>query len=327
MSFWTGKKVLVTGGLGFTGSNLVHGLVQAGARVTIVDSMLPNYGGNIFNLEPIRDLVEVHTNCITNTERMNELVQGKDFVFHLAGQVDHILSQTDPFIDINFNVTGTAVVLEAIRKFNPKARYIYTGTRGQYGSVTSLPVHEDAPTNPKGIYELTNLTAEKFAMIYHENYGIQSIMLRISNLYGERAQMQHARYGVVNWFIRQVIDGDTIRIFGNGEILRDFLYIGDCVEALMRCAETDAAYGEVFNLGGSRPYSFGQLADTIIEAGGRGKWELAEFSKERKIQEPGDFYPSLEKIRRITGWEPKTDLLDGLKRTFAFYETNKAHYW
>jgi UDP-glucose 4-epimerase len=327
MGFWEGKRALVTGGLGFTGSNLVHALVAGGAKVTIVDNMVPDLGGNIFNVAGIRDRLVIHTNCITNAERMNEYVQEQDFVFHLAGQVDHILSQTNPFIDINFNVTGTAVVLEAIRKFNPEARFLYTGTRGQYGSVTELPVLETAPTNPKGVYELTNLTAEKLAKIYHDNYGIRSVMLRISNLYGERAQMKHPRYGVVNWFVRQVIEGEKIKIFGDGKILRDFLYVGDCVDAILRCAETDDAYGEVFNVGGDRPYSFSDLADTIVNAGGEGRWELAEFSIERKIQEPGDFYPSLEKIGRVTGWAPRTDLLTGLQRTFAFYREHKKHYW
>ena len=326
MTNWEGKKALVTGGLGFTGSNLVHGLVKAGVQVTAVDNMLPDYGANYFNLKGIEDKVEVHKNSVTNAEAMNQLVQGKDYVFHLAGQVDHILSQTNPFIDIDFNVVGTTVVLEAVRKFNPDARFVYTGTRGQYGSVTDLPVTEDAPTNPKGVYELTNLTAEKLASIYNDNYGVKSIMLRISNLYGERAQMKHPRYGVVNWFVRQIIDGQTVKIFGP-TILRDFLYVGDCVEAIMQCAQTEAAYGEAFNLGGDRPYSFGQLADTIVEAGGEGRWEPAEFSKERKIQEPGDFYPSLEKINRITGWSPQTSLLDGLRGTFDYYRKNKSHYW
>ena len=235
-----GARALVTGGMGFTGSNLAIALVEAGADVTIVDAMIPGYAGNLFNIEPIKARATVNFCDVRDANAMNHLARGHDYVFHLAGQVDHILSMSDPFPDIDINIKGTAVVMEALRRHNPEARLIYTGTRGQYGPATSLPVGEDAPTHPKGIYEISNLTAEKIIQVYNDAHGIESVLLRLTNIYGPRAQMKHHRYGVVNWFARLAIDGETIQVFGDGKILRDFLYIDDAVEAIMLCALSPA---------------------------------------------------------------------------------------
>lgn len=327
MSHFNGKRALVTGGMGFVGSNLAIALVNAGADVTIVDNMAPGYGGNAFNIEPIRDRVTVNFAGITDQHAMNYLVQGQDYVFHLAGQVDHILSLSDPFPDIEVNIKGTAILMEALKQHNPTARLIYTGTRGQYGPAVSLPVTEEAATNPKGIYEISNLTAEKIIQVYHHAHGIQSLLLRLTNIYGPRAQMLHPRYGVVNWFVRLAVDDETIKIFGDGKILRDFLYIDDCIEATLAAAATDAAYGEVLNVGIDTPTDFIELADTLIDVAGTGRWEFAPFSPERKAQEPGNFYSDISKIRRLVGWEPRTSLRDGLAATVDFYRTHKSHYW
>jgi UDP-glucose 4-epimerase len=210
---------------------------------------------------------------------MNYLVQGQDFVFHLAGQVDHILSLSDPFPDIDMNIKGTAIVMEACKHHNPQARVIYSGTRGQYGAAVSLPVDETAPTNPKGIYEISRLTAEKIVQVYHDIHGVRSTMLRLTNVYGPRAQMHHPRYGVVNWFVRLALDDDEIKVFGDGRILRDFLYIDDTVEALLMCAVSEAAYGEILNVGVDEPTDFVTLAGTLIEVAGTGRWAFAPFRR------------------------------------------------
>lgn len=322
-----GARALVTGGMGFTGSNLVIALAELGAEVTIADAMIPGYGGNLFNIEPVRNHVTVNFCDIRDEHVMNYLVQGQDYVFHLAGQVDHILSLTNPFPDIDINIKGTAVLLEACKHHNPAAKLVHTGTRGQYGAAVSLPVNEEAPTHPRGIYEISRLTAEKIAQVYHDIHGIRSTMLRLTNVYGPRSQMQHARYGVVNWFVRLALDNETIRVFGDGKILRDFLYVDDCVEAMLMCAATDAAYGEVINVGIDKPTDFIELAETVIRAADSGRWEFAPFSPERAAQEPGSFYSDISKIRRITGWEPRTSLFDGLKATADFYRTYRQHYW
>jgi UDP-glucose 4-epimerase len=320
-------QILITGGMGFIGSNLAIALVRQGANVTIVDAMIPGYGGNLFNIEPIRKQVVVNFCDIRDSNVMDYMVAGKDYVFHLAGQVDHILSLTDPFPDIDMNIKGTAVIMEACKRRNPNVRLIYTGTRGQYGSATSLPVNEEAPTRPRGIYEISNLAAEKIILVYHDVHGIRSILLRLTNIYGPRAQMHHSRYGVVNWFVRQALDKETIQVFGDGQIKRDFLYVDDCVEALLGCALSGHAYGEVLNVGIDRPTNFVELAETVVKVCGSGNWEFSPFSPERKAQEPGDFFSDISKIRRLVGWEPHTSLEDGLSQTVSFYRQHARHYW
>ena len=321
------KRALITGGMGFTGSNLAIGLVHAGAEVTIVDAMIPGYAGNLFNIEPIRDRVTVNFSDVRDVNVMNYLVQGQDYVFHLAGQVDHVLSLTNPFPDIDINIKGTAILMEALRWHNKAAKVIYTGTRGQYGPAVSLPVDEEAPTHPKGIYEISNLTAEKIIQVYNDVHGISAVLLRLTNVYGPRAQMKHPRYGVANWFVRLALDDETIKVFGDGKILRDFLYIEDAVEAIMMCALEQKAVGEVLNVGVDQPTNFIELADVLIQAAGSGRWEFAPFSAERKAQEPGDFYSDIGKIRRIVGWEPRTSLEDGLRATVEYYRQHKQQYW
>lgn len=322
-----GAKALITGGLGFLGSNLAIALQARGAQVTIVDALIPAYGGNWFNVESIRDQLRVVTGDVRDPALMNELVQGQDYVYHLAGQVDHIMSLTDPYPDIDINVKGTAVVMEACRHFNPAARVVYSGTRGQYGRPQSLPVAETAPTQPLGIYEITRLAAEKIVEAYHLVFGVRSVLLRITNTYGPRAQMQHSRYGVVNWFVRLALDDKTIPVFGDGRILRDFLYVDDCIDALLAASADETAYGQIFNVGVDRPTNFQQLAEVIVEVAGKGRWELTPFSAERKAQEPGDFYSDITKIRSHLGWSPRVELRDGIERTVAYYRRHQSHYW
>jgi UDP-glucose 4-epimerase len=323
---FAGTRALVTGGAGFIGSNLAIALAERGATVRVVDAMIPGYGGNLFNLEPMKGRLTVEVADIRDPRAMNALVKGQDVVFHLAGQVDHVLSLTDPFPDIDMNVKGTAVVMEALKHHNPGARVVFTGTRGQYGSAVSLPVSEDAPTNPRGIYEISNLTAEKIIEVYDRVHGIPSSLLRLTNVYGPRAQMKHSRYGVVNWFVRLALDGETMKVFGDGTIKRDFLYVDDCVEAILLAAAPDAPRAEALNVGVDTPTTFRDLAVELQALTGA-RWEYAPFSPERKAQEPGDFYSDISKIGRLLGWRPRTPLREGLEKTLAFYRLHRAHYW
>lgn len=324
---YQGKRVLITGGLGFVGSNLAIRLVEAGAQVTLVDAMLPLYGGNLFNIEPIRDRVRVNFSDILDRNAMNYLVRGQDYIFHLAGQVSHVDSVLDPFTDVDINVNGTLSVLEACRKFNPEARIIFTGTRGQYGPSVKLPVDESAPTNPMGMYAITNLTAEKIILMYHQVHHIPGICLRITNTYGPRHQMKHNRYGVLNWFVRLALDNETIPVFGDGRILRDFLYVDDLTEALMMCGLTEAAYGDIFNVGSGAAISFIDLVVKIIQIAGSGRYEYVPFTAERKALEPGDYWSDITKIKSVVGWRPYVSLEDGLRRTIAYYRAYRDHYW
>lgn len=321
------KQVLITGGLGFIGSNLAIQLRRAGAQVTIIDAMIEGHGGNLFNISPIKEEINIQFSDVRNRNIMKYIVRGKDYIFHLAGQNDHILSLSDPFPDIDINIKGSAVVLEACRKYNRDVKLVYTGTRGEYGPAAALPVREDAPINPKGIYELSNLTAQKLFKIYNDNHNLRSVTLRLTNIYGQRAQMKHSRFGVANWFIRQALDDETIKVFGDGSILRDFLYVDDTVEAILMCALCEEAYGEVFNVGHDRPSSFLELAKTIIKIAGSGRWEFAPFTPERAAQEPGDFYSDISKIKKTAGWEPRSSLDAGIEKTIDYYQRHKPFYW
>ncbi|MBX9770706.1 MAG: GDP-mannose 4,6-dehydratase [Candidatus Obscuribacterales bacterium] len=324
---FAGKNVLITGGMGFIGSNLAIKLADMGAKVTVLDAMIPDYGGNEFNIWPVRDKIHVNYCDIRDISAVEYLVRNKDFVFHLAGQACHVTSLVNPFPDIEINITGTAVIMEALKKYNRDAIVVYTGTRGQYGPSLSLPASEDAPTNPKGIYEISNLTAEKIIKVYNDVHGIRSVLLRLTNTYGPRSQMKHSRFGVFNWFIRLALDNQTIQVFGDGGILRDFVYVDDCIDAILRCSVEPKCYGEIFNVGSDVPVSFLEMVKKIVDISGSGNWKFAEFSAERKAVEQGDFYSDITKIKSYIGWEPTTSLEDGIKQTLDYYREHRDKYW
>lgn len=321
------KEVLVTGGLGFIGSNLCIELVRQGARVTIIDNMLPRQGGNLFNIRDVAQEVTVNISDVRNQLSMNHLVQGKDYVFHLAGQVNHVDSMKNPLQDLEINCRGTLVLLEALRHHNRDAKVIFAGTRGEYGPSVSLPVDEDHPTNPKGVYAVTNLTAEKLVLVYDDVFKVKGVCLRITNTYGPRHQMLHDEYGVFNWFIRRAMDNEEIPVMGDGRILRDFLFVEDLVSSMLKVASTEEAYGNVFNVGTGVPVSFFELAEKIIAIAGSGKTKFTEFTQERKEVEPGDYYADITRIKKVTGWGPVVPLDEGIAKTVAFYRQFRREYW
>lgn len=324
---FAGKSALITGGMGFVGSNLAIKLCQLGAKVTVLDAMIPDYGGNEFNVYPVREQIRVNYCDIRDESAVNYLVRDQDFIFHLAGQACHVMSLTNPFPDIEINITGTAIIMEACKKFNRDAIVVYTGTRGQYGPLLTLPANEEAPTNPKGIYEISNLTAEKIIKVYNDVHGIRSVLLRLTNIYGPRSQMMHSRFGVANWFCRLAIDNAKIQVFGDGSILRDFVYVDDCVDAILRTGITPSCYGAIFNVGSDVPVSFLELVQKIIDVAKSGRWEFAEFSAERKAVEMGDFYSDITKITKYTGWRPTTSLESGMAQTIEYYRKHRDKYW
>jgi UDP-glucose 4-epimerase len=322
-----GNRILITGGLGFIGSNLAIRLVREGARVAICDAMIEGYGGNFENLREVRADVEIHVADVRDESAMAGLVEGRDIVFHLAAQVSHVMSLSNPYPDIDINIKGTAALLEACRKHNPEAVVVRSGTRGQYGPAVSLPVSEEAPSDPRGLYEISQLSAEMICRTYTRIHGIRTVPLRLTNVYGPRAQMKHPHFGVVNWFVRLVLDGKPIPIFGTGGILRDFLYVDDCVEALVRAAEEPAAIGEIINVGNDRASTFLEVAKLLQDLVPGTAIEFTDFTPERKAQEPGDFVSDISKIRRLLAWEPRVELKDGLARTVAFYKERRASYF
>lgn len=322
-----GSRVVVTGGAGFIGSTLAMRLADAGAQVTVVDALIPGYGGNLFNLEPARPGLRINISDVRDAHGMNHLVQGADFVFHLAAQVSHVQSLSDPFPDIDINIKGTAVLMEALKNHNRKAIVIRGGTRGQYGPTSKWPVDEDTPMNPKGIYEISQLTAEKILQVYNDIHGVRCVNLRLTNIYGPRSQMQHHHFGVANWFVRLALDGKEIPIFGDGLIKRDFLYVDDCVDAMLAVAVEPKALGRIFNVGYGEPVTFKEYAEALVRIAGRGSWKFAPFTAERAAQEPGDFCSDISRLREATGWSPRTSLEEGIRRTVEFYRAHKDRYW
>jgi UDP-glucose 4-epimerase len=327
MESLAGKRILVTGGLGFIGSNLARRLVSEGARVTLCDAMIEGYGGNPANVREIRSEVAIDTADVRDAAAMERLVAGQDVVFHLAAQVSHVMSLSNPYPDIDINIKGTAVLLEACRKANPQALVVRSGTRGQYGPAVKLPVSEETPSDPRGIYEISQLSAEMICRTYTRIHRIRTVPLRLTNVYGPRGQMRHSQFGVVNWFVRLALDGKPIPIFGSGKILRDFLYVDDCVEALVRAAAEPKAIGEILNVGHDRPSTFLEVAELLREILPETQIVFTDFTPERKAQEPGDFVSDITKIRALLGWEPKTSLRDGLALTVEFYRERRAEYF
>ncbi len=323
---WRGKKVLITGGAGFIGSNLAIALVHTGADVTVLDNLTPHQGGNLFNLKPVIKDIEIDFSDIRDEGAVKKAVRGKDYIFHLARQTDHIMSLTNPFPDIDVNVRGTTILLEAVRYIAPHAIFIYTGTRGQYGHAVKLPVSESAPTNPRGIYEITNLTAEKIIQVYHDVHKVRSVMLRLTNIYGPRSQMKHDHYGVVNWFIRLALEGRVVKVFGDGMMKRDFLYIDDAIDAILKTSVCEKCFGEILNVGIDKGTTFLTLVKTIIRLAKKGSWEYAPFTPERASQDPGDFISDITKIRKLTGWNPTTTLTEGLEQTISYYREHLREY-
>lgn len=322
-----GKNVLITGGLGFIGSNLAIRLVRDGARVAVCDAMIPGYGGNAANVREIEGEIDTHLSDVRDEGEMARLVAGRDVVFHLAAQVSHVLSLSNPYPDIDINIKGTAVVLEACRKHNPSVLVVRSGTRGQYGPAVKLPVSEETPANPRGIYEISQLSAEMICRTYTRIHGIRTVPLRLTNVYGPRGQMKHSQFGVVNWFVRLALAGEPIPLFGTGRILRDFLYVDDCVDALIAAACEPAAVGEVLNVGDDRASTFLEVAEILRDLVPDTRLVFTDFTPERKAQEPGDFVSDISKIRRLTGWEPRVPLREGLARTVDFYRERRADYF
>ncbi len=322
-----GKSILITGGLGFIGSNLAIRLVADGAQVAVCDAMIEGYGGNFANIREVSSDVEVHLSDVRDETAMAELVQGRDVVFHLAAQVSHVLSLSNPYPDIDINIKGTAVVLEACRKRNRDAIVVRSGTRGQYGPAVKLPVSEEAPSDPRGIYEISQLSAEMICRTYTRIHGVRTVPLRLTNVYGPRGQMKHSHFGVVNWFVRLALEGKPIPIFGTGKILRDFLYVDDCVEALIAAAAGPSAVGEIVNVGNDRASTFLDVAEILRELVPSTEILFTDFTPERKAQEPGDFVSDISKIRRLLGWEPRVSLREGLARTVDFYRERRNDYF
>ena len=326
MSF-SGSKVLITGGLGFIGSNLAARLISLGARVTLVDSMIPEYGGNLRNIAEIQQDVSLNISDVRDVHAMEYLVQDKDYLFNLAGQPSHIDSMNDPYTDLEINCRSQLSILESCRKFNTDIKLIFAGTRQVYGVPKYLPVDENHTIYPVDVNGINKIAGEWYHILYNNVYGIRSCVLRLTNTYGPRMRVKDARQTFLGIWIRQILEGNTIKVFGDGRQLRDFNYVDDVVEAMLAAALSEKTNGQIYNLGSSEHISLEELAKKIIELNGRGEFEKVDFPADRKAIDIGDYYADFGKIHEDLDWKPGIKLDDGLGRTIEFYRENRNHYW
>jgi UDP-glucose 4-epimerase len=325
-AFYEGRRVMVTGGLGFIGSNLAHHLVRLGADVLLVDSLIPDYGGNRFNIADIADRVRVDTTDIRDREAMNALVRGQDVIFNLAGQVSHIDSMRDPYTDLEINCRSQLTLLEACRYFNPMTKVVFAGTRQIYGRPDSLPVTEAHLVRPTDVNGINKAAGEYYHLVYNNVFGVRACSLRLTNVYGPRQLIRHNRQGFIGWFIRLALEDRTIQIYGDGAQLRDFVHVDDAADAFLRAGAEDACNGEAFNVGGSEPISHRALTSLLIDAAGSGRVEYIEWPEEKKAIDIGSFYADSSKFRAVTGWAPAVSLANGLASTLGFYRAHLDHY-
>jgi nucleoside-diphosphate-sugar epimerase len=321
-----GKHVLITGGLGFIGSALAHELVKFGAIVTILDSLIPEFGGNMHNIEGISSKVSLNISDMRDSTSLDVLVRDKDYIFHLAGQVSHGDSMRDPQTDLEVNCVSTMNLVESCRRYNPDVRLIYTSTRQVYGIPQSLPVSESHPVNPIDVNGINKLAGEYYHILYDKTYGLRSSVLRLTNTYGPRQQIRNNRQGFIGIFIRQALKGEMIKIFGDGSQVRDFNYIDDVVHALLLAAGNEKCYGNIYNLGSPNYYSLIQFVDILKEITGV-EFETIPFPDDKKIIDIGDYYGDYSLFAKDTGWSPKVDLIEGITRTTDFYNRYKEEYW
>jgi UDP-glucose 4-epimerase len=323
--YYRARKVLVTGGLGFIGSNLCRRLADLGAEVLAVDSLLPDYGGNLFNLDGYEDKVKVNIADVRG-HGMEYLVKGQEVLFNLAGQVSHIDSMTDPFTDLEINGRSQLSLLEAVRKGNPALKIVFAGTRQVYGKPRYLPVDEAHLLTPTDVNGINKIAGESYHLVYHSVYGIRASSLRLTNTYGPRQLIRHNRQGFIGWFMRLVTLGEEIPLFGDGLQKRDFNHVDDVVDAFLRAGAMDAADGQVFNLGDDHAVSLLDLVKLMIEVAGRGSYRTVPFPPERARIDIGDFYADTAKIRGALGWKPAISLRDGIAETLAFYARHQDRY-
>lgn len=324
---FAGRRVLISGGCGFIGSMLARKLVQADAHVTLIDSLLPLYGGNLANIADIRSRVWLNISDVRDRHAIAQLIKGQHYLFNLAGQTSHVDSMTDPFTDLEINATAQLSILEAARKFNPTIRIVFGSTRQLYGRPQYLPVDERHPIVPVDINGIHKFAGEGYHMLYQKVYGIPSTCLRLTNTYGPGMRVKDARQTFLGIWLKLTVTGKRFAVFGDGEQRRDFNYVDDVVEALMLAATKESAIGQVMNLGSAEVVSLKLLAEKLVRANGGGGWDLVPFPDDRKAIDIGDYFGDWSSARELLGWHPTVDLDSGLSRSLQYYRARGTEYW
>jgi UDP-glucose 4-epimerase len=322
-----GARVLITGGAGMIGSTIAHMAVAHGAKVTILDAMLPPYGGNLFNLEGIFTKVKFVQGDIRDADLILRIVEGQDFIFNMAGQVSYVDSNTDPLLDLDINCKGHLHVLEACRQVNRGARLFFASSRFVYGRIDYNPVDENHPFNCLSIYGIHKLAGEKYYSFYHEAYGLHTVSARIANPYGPRQQMKHSKYGILNWFVRLALEGKPLTVFGNGGQRRDYIFNEDLAAAVIHMVLSPETSGKLYNLGCGEGTAFMDMAHLVAAAVPGTEVHQVEWPADRYFVETGDYISDISKLTESTNWRPRTSLAEGIARTVEYYQRYREHYW
>ena len=325
-SHFAGARVLITGGLGFIGSNLARRLVDLGAQVALVDSLIPEYGGNLVQHRPASRTRSGSTSptCATRTACVTSC-RDQDFLFNLAGQTSHMDSMQDPFTDLEINCKAQLSILEACRKYNPGIRVVFASTRQIYGKPDYLPVDEAHLLRPVDVNGINKMAGEWYHILYNNVYGIRCCALRLTNTYGPRMRVKDARQTFLGIWIRLLIEGNAFEVWG-GEQLRDFTYVDDAVEAMLLAAASETVWGTAFNLGGECAISLRDLAALLVEVNGSGQFVTRSYPADRKRIDIGDYYANYDRLQAATGWMPRVHLREGLTRTLEFYRRHLPDY-
>jgi UDP-glucose 4-epimerase len=324
---FTGKNVIITGGLGFLGSSLARELVEGGAHVLLVDSLMPEYGGNLANIVGIEDRVTVNISDVRDPHSLAPLLRDQDVLFNLAGQTSHLDSMTDPFTDLEINCRSQLSILETCRRHNPDVKLVFASTRQIYGRPRYLPVDEQHPVAPVDVNGIDKAAGEAYHLLYGQVYGLGVCALRLTNTYGPRMRVRDARQTFLGVWLKAVLRGERIEVWGDGSQRRDLLYVDDAVRAFLLAAARPEAEGEVFNVGVESSISLLELAELLVSLYGGGSYELIPFPAERKAIDIGDYFTRGDKIRDALGWQPAIGLEEGLRRTLAYYAEHGEAYW
>ena len=327
MNFLSSKKILITGGLGFIGSNLAIRLVESGNEVTIVDSLIPEYGGNLRNLHDFHDKIKIDLSDIRDPYSITELIKEKDFIFNLAGQTSHLDSMENPFTDLDINAKAQLSILEACRKYNPTARIVFASTRQIYGKPNYLPVDEKHPRHPVDVNGINKIAGEQYHILYHEVHGIASSVLRLTNTYGPRMRIKDARQTFLGIWIKNLLQGRPIQVFGDGEQRRDYNFVDDVIDALLLSATSNNAIGKAFNLGAPDPLSLLETAKIMCNHIKGAQYELIPFPKARKVIDVGDFICDFSAFSNSFGWKPKISFEKGISKSIDFFKKELEYYF
>jgi UDP-glucose 4-epimerase len=324
--FYRGRRVMITGGLGFIGSNLARQLAALGADILLVDSLIPDYGGNLFNIAGIEPRVRVNVADVRQASTMNYLVRDREIIFNLAGQVSHIDSMRDPHTDLEINCRSQLTLLEACRRHNPEAKVVYASTRQIYGKPAVLPVTEQHLVRPTDVNGINKAAGEYYHLVYNNVFGVRACALRLTNVYGPRQLIKHNRQGFIAWFIRLALENQEIQVFGDGSQVRDFVYVDDAVTAFLAAGRCEACNGEAFNVGGNEHVAHRELVQMLVDIAGAGRFRFVEWPREQQRIDIGSFYVDSTRFRERCGWQPVVSLRDGLARTLSYYREHLQHY-